>query len=193
MTKKLNYAVYYLLAFLFSVICVFGTSAFFISSNALAPVAAKVLKLKITPAYIGGNIAQTFSIKEYESVLKSYTVHEPVFGGKPPMQEYWQLDLTFGKSQNLEKGFTLKLNMGYETFLLTRKSSSSTNDEFIPVYDSRKNKICTAMIVFSQAHKTCYIKIPLKDKTMRKIYTVRKSSHSIQIDGEEKIFEKVIF
>lgn len=108
-------SIYYIRASVAFILCVFGITFTFINSNTIANFLAKTLKLKITPSYIGGEIAADFyddsgddkgsgtlkypsnkAFEENSLDLIRYTVHKPVYEAKWQMYpEYWQLDLEY--------------------------------------------------------------------------------------------------
>ncbi len=113
--SKLKNAVYYIRATIISFVCIFGIFIFFFSSDFLANLLANGLHLKVTPSYIGGDIAEDFfddvnddngagnlryptnnAFKEGALDLVRYTVHKPVFDAKWQQNpDYWQMDLEY--------------------------------------------------------------------------------------------------
>lgn len=148
--KKIFYYTSAIVTFIF---CVFGIATFFISDSFFEKLLANGLHLKITPEYIGGEIAQDFfddsfddngsgilcyplnsDFNEGSLDLLRYTVHKPVFDAKwQQYPEYWQFDLEYRNGSDAVRNIMIYVDIdGNQKGSFKTLKDNAENVEFSP-------------------------------------------------------------
>lgn len=138
--------------------------------------------------------------------LLRYTVHEPVYNAKwQQSPDYWQMDLEFRSGPAHVRNLMIYIGLLEEENPKVEKLAASSvplydsaeNVEFVEdkawnfavwlggkqgkVFDAEGNFICNTELGFENEGKTVKIRIPLKEKTLQRVYTARETYHYVEV------------
>ena len=185
-------AIYCMRAAAVSLICFFGISLTFINGSMFSNFVAKGLRLKLDPAFIGGEVANEYF---YDGGLVQYTIHKPVTRAKwQKYSEYWQLDLLYKEplAPLIRVAIYIDIDNDGEGSLAALDEDGATFDPAHPwdycavlcgdsgkVYDAFGNEVCPLQVSFLDDRKKLVARLPLLDQGLQRACLNKSAFHYI--------------